>query len=109
MRMDINVLIIIIILGKKQTQLLLIKNLHKFCRDLNKDVPGLKSDITNNTGSYIAFHHSRCVVISNLRTVENDPRRAVQHNDMKMVGIEVARPLIPAELPSPDNCRSVFC
>ena len=94
-------------------------NLYKFCRDLNKDVSGIKSDIKNITGSYIGFHHSRCVVISNLRTVENDLRRDVQHlinHDMKMVGIEVERakslsqrrPLILAELQSPDNCRSVL-
>ena len=79
-------------------------------------VSSMKTYITNITGSYIGFYHSPCVVISNLKTDKQDPRRAVRHlvdNDMKMFGIEVKflsqkRLLVLVELHSPDQCSSVI-
>ena len=53
---------------------------------ITKDVSDMKADIINITRSYIYFHHSRCIVIGNLKIDKQDPRRAVQHlvnNDMK--------------------------
>ena len=95
-------------------------SLHNFCKSLSKDVTDLRQDITNINGSYVGFHHSRCVVFNNLNSKgKEDPRRIVQNlinKEMQLVGIEVMRVkvlsqrrgLFLIEPPSLDQCRAVL-
>ena len=39
--------------------------LHTFCKELTKDVTKIQQDIVNMKGSYVGFHHSRCIVVKN--------------------------------------------
>ena len=91
-------------------------SLDKFCKDLTSEVSQLKKDIININGSCVGFHHTRCIIVNNLRFEKDDPRHAIQNlinNEMKMVGINVSRVkqlrgLFLAELGSPDHCRAVL-
>ena len=66
--------------------------LHTFCKELSKDVTKIQQDVVNMKGSYEGFHHSRCIVVNNLKPDGDDYRRTVQrliNEEIKLAGIEV--------------------
>ena len=94
------------------------EKLYDMCKDMSRDLTNLNNEMRDIKGSYTGFHHSRCVVVSNLSLInDEDPKHTFQsfiNNKLRMVGINVARTkqlsrkhsLFLAELDT--QCRAVL-